>query len=140
MLVLKGAGVRDIVLWDRILNQLQSGAYGTAPSYGQVLELEGPSCAEIDPSTDLDVPWDELEYNLALMHEDEIITADFSHRAISNVQLTERGRRLSDLNDEIERHSHPVRHMAKRINTFAPLFALPLFGLGLAALFALGAF
>lgn len=143
--------MRNILLWDKILTQLHSGAYGPAPSYAQrltdtlafganeFLNADVLGRADRDPFQDLQVSWTELEHNLSLMADDGVITADFGHKEIKNVRLTEEGRKVFAMRDDGQRYSQPIKHIANETNSILARYGFPLFGAAaLVALFLTG--
>ncbi|MEL6574149.1 MAG: hypothetical protein AAFQ64_21090 [Pseudomonadota bacterium] len=137
--------MRNILLWDKILKQLQSGAYGPAPTYarhsliasavGSFDLVDAPIASDLetffgrpdfDPLADLEVSWTEAEHNLMLMADDGIITADFTAKAVSNVRLTDKGRRTFELRNDGNRLSSPISHLSIRTSTAFNRLAFPL--------------
>lgn len=144
--------MRNILLWDQILGQLNAGTYGPAPTYTQptvdvaafgadeLPDLPVPWRANLDPVADLEVSWTELQHNLTLMLDDGVITAQETARAFSNVRMTEKGRRMFALRDEGERYSRPMRHQVKQAGFGLSRLAFPAFAVIVLAWMVLDAF
>ena len=142
--------MRNILLWDKIMSQLEAGEFGPAPTYkvdpvetaiavGETFaQAEMPMGIYSDPFLDLNVSWIELEHNLVLMAEDGLIRADFNSKSVANVQLTDKGRRLFAVRNEGERLSSPVNSFVRKANLEIPKLVFPVFAIGAVIWMGLG--